>query len=102
MMEALPNIPLAQWPTFVEELGEKPFRAAQLAEWIFQRRAKGFDEMSNLPSGFRAKLAERFFIRSLVLVRQETSKQDGTTRLFFKTRDGGDVSCVFLPFEERR
>ena len=58
--------------------------------------------MTNLPAGFRSKLEENYRVRSMELDHARTSKMDGTTRYFFKTHDGNMVTCVYLPFEERR
>ena len=40
---------LAELKTEMEEMGEKPFRAVQLYEWMHCKLARGFDEMTNLP-----------------------------------------------------
>ena len=43
-------------------LGEKPFRAKQLWHWIYHRGLRGFEAMTSLAKGLRAKLAERYVI----------------------------------------
>src|SRR5881394_875268 len=93
---------MADWPQLLEELGEPSFRAGQLAEWIFVKRATSFDKMSNLSASLRTKLAEKFTVRSLEIDSAKTSTIDGTTRYFYKTQDGQIVSCVYLPFEDRQ
>lgn len=102
MKSSLLDTPLAEWPTLVAELGEQPFRAGQLAEWIFKKRAKNFSQMSTLPAAFRQKMEQVYRIRSLEIDHARTSEIDGTTRYFFNTLDGQKVSCVYLPFENRR
>jgi 23S rRNA (adenine2503-C2)-methyltransferase len=44
--------------TYVASLGEKPFRARQLAHWMHQRGAADFDAMTDLAKSLRSKLAE--------------------------------------------
>lgn len=100
--EFLLDIPISDWPQLVEDLGDKPFRAAQLVEWVFKKRAQSFAEMSNLPSALRHGLSDRYDIYPLVIDRAETSEIDKTTRYTFKTVDEEAVACVFLPFEDRR
>ena len=100
--KCLLNVAMAEWPALVTELGEQPFRAGQLAEWIFKKRVTSFSKMSTLPAAFRAKLESAYTIRSLELDHANTSEADGTTRYFFKTEDDQKFSCVYLPFEERR
>ena len=76
---------------WLDRLGEKPFRAGQLAEWIFKKRATSFEAMTDLPAAFRKALAEKFKVRSLEIDSAKTSDLDGTTRYFFKTADGAVV-----------
>ena len=59
------DVPMADWPKLLEDMGEQTFRAGQLAEWIFVKRATEFEKMSNLPAPLRAKLTEKYTVRSL-------------------------------------
>jgi 23S rRNA (adenine2503-C2)-methyltransferase len=86
----------------VESFGEPAFRAQQLADWVFKKRAKTYGEMTNLTANLRQKLEASHALRSLAVDRVVTSQQDGTSRYFFKTHDNQTVSCVYLPFENRR
>ncbi len=95
------DIPISEWPSLMSELGDKPFRAGQILEWIFKKRATSFSQMSNLSAALREKLEQKFTVRSLMIDNAATSQIDGTTRYFFKTQDGETVSCVYLPFENR-
>jgi hypothetical protein len=40
------------------ERGEKPFRAKQILDWVYKKRARSWDEMTNLPKALRAWLDE--------------------------------------------
>ena len=101
MKESLLDVPFAEWPDRLVELGEKPFRAEQLRGWIFEKRAFHFSEMTTLPAPLRAKLEERYVLRTLAIDRVEKSRVDGTARFFFRASDGKETSCVYLPFEDR-
>lgn len=46
--------------TVMEELGEKPFKAKQLYEWIHKKTADSYEEMTNLSKSLREKLAEKY------------------------------------------
>lgn len=96
------EIPLSEWPGLVEKLGEPAFRAKQLTEWVFQKRANSFSEMSSLPAPFRKNLEDSYDIHTLLMDKAQTSQLDGTTRYTFRTFDDKIVSCVYLPFEDRR
>ena len=43
---------------FFVSIGEKPFRAKQVYQWMHEKQADGFDEMSNLSKNLREKLSE--------------------------------------------
>lgn len=58
----------------VGEVGEKPYRAKQLWEWLWKKKARAFEDMSGiLPKAFREKLAERTLFRPLTLVEEQLS-----------------------------
>jgi 23S rRNA (adenine2503-C2)-methyltransferase len=44
------------------EMGEKPFRAKQVWQWLYVQGVRTFDEMTNLSKDLRAKLAENFIL----------------------------------------
>ena len=84
----------------VAELGEKPYRAAQVWEWLWKTHAPSIEGMSNLSKDFRAKLAERAVMRPLTIVEQQKST-DGTIKCAFRTWDGHIVEGVMIPTEKR-
>ena len=81
-------------------LGEKPFRAKQIWNWIFARGVKSFDEMSNVSKEMREKLAAGF-----ALDRPQISKDilstDGTRKWLVRFPDCKEVEVVFIPEETR-
>ena len=84
----------------VAELGEKPYRAAQVWEWLWKKHAPSIDAMSNLSKAFRAQLSERAVLRPLVLAEQQKST-DGTIKCAFRTWDGHVVEGVLIPTPTR-
>ena len=84
----------------VAELGEKPYRAAQVWEWLWKKFPTGIEGMSNLSKAFRQQLAERAVLRPLVLAEQQKSS-DGTIKCAFRTWDGHIVEGVLIPTETR-
>lgn len=95
------DVRFQDWADTVASMGEKPFRAAQIAEWVFKKRVDGFAEMSDLPKAFRDKMSAAYTLHALAVDDVNKSAVDGTTRYIFKTTDGRPVSCVYLPFESR-
>ena len=82
-------------------IGEPKFRAKQLHEWLWQKHAHNFDDMSNLSKGLRAKLNQEFVLPALTIDASQHS-DDGTVKSRFKTHDGHLIEGVLIPTEERK
>lgn len=80
-------------------LGEKPFRAKQTYEWMHQRLARSFDEMTNLSRDFRNQCKERYEYTALEIVRVQESKLDGTRKYLFGLKDGNLVESVWMKYK---
>lgn len=93
------SLTYAQVAQEIEAMGEKKFRAQQLYEWMHQRLARSFDEMSNLPAALRRTLAERCRYTSLRLLREQTSQIDGTKKFLFELWDGNVVESVWMRYK---
>ncbi len=50
-------------------LGEKAFRGKQLFQWVHEKQADDFDEMTNLSAAFREKLKENYCISGYFALR---------------------------------
>src|SRR5690625_296314 len=81
---------LRQW---LEEQGEKSFRAGQIFDWLYVKRARSFDEMTNLSKGLRQLLSEHFAIEGLQVITQQESS-DGTIKFLFSLHDGHAIETV--------
>jgi 23S rRNA (adenine2503-C2)-methyltransferase len=85
---------------FFGELGEKPFRATQLLQWIHQRGVSDFDSMTDLSKLLRAKLAAVAEIRAPEIVTEQQAT-DGTRKWLLRLDDGNCVETVFIPEADR-
>lgn len=81
-------------------LGEPRYRANQIFKAIHQRRLGSFEEITDLPKKFRAKLEEAAEVSRLTVESRYVST-DGTRRYLMKTADGYPVETVFIPSEGR-
>lgn len=81
--------------------GIQKFRARQIVHWIFGKRARGFDEMTDLPLDLRSRLSAEYDLFSTSVARRETSS-DGTEKLLIRLRDNLHVECVLLRDGSRR
>ncbi|RFU68808.1 23S rRNA (adenine(2503)-C(2))-methyltransferase RlmN [Bacillus sp. V59.32b] len=86
---------IQEWLT---ETGEKAFRANQIFEWLYKKRVKSFEDMSNLSKSLRDKLESGFTITTLKTLIQQTSK-DGTMKFLFELHDGSSIETVLMRHE---
>ncbi|HMM78976.1 MAG TPA: 23S rRNA (adenine(2503)-C(2))-methyltransferase RlmN [Pyrinomonadaceae bacterium] len=90
----------AELSELVTGLGEPKYRADQVFRAVHEQRLRSFDEITNLPKAFRAKLAEVAEI-SQMSVESRFVSVDGTHRYLMKTAAGRPVETVYLPTENR-
>jgi 23S rRNA (adenine2503-C2)-methyltransferase len=85
---------------FFETHGEKAFRAKQVYQWLWQKSASSFDEMTNLSKSTRSLLEAHFTFKLLEVDLMQRSK-DGTIKNAVKLHDGAMVESVLIPTEKR-
>ena len=83
------------------ERGHRPFHAAQVYRWVFEKRAEGFDSMSDLPKGLRRDLDEEWTVFATIPVDHHIAR-DGTGKLLLQCPDGRKVECVLMAEDDRR
>ena len=81
------------------QLGEKPFRAKQIWQWLYVQGVRSFAEMTNLSKDLRAKLAENFILSRPKIVTEQISA-DKTHKWLLEFSDGQRVETVFIPEDE--
>ncbi|MCW4642754.1 23S rRNA (adenine(2503)-C(2))-methyltransferase RlmN [Bacillus safensis] len=97
-MPSIYSFELHEMKEWLKEQGEKPFRAAQIFEWLYEKRVTSFDDMSNLSKNLREKLKNQFAITTLKTVIKQTS-QDGTIKFLFELHDGYTIETVLMRHE---
>ncbi len=80
------------------ELGEKPFRARQVLNWLYKQRVGSISEMTDLSKALRDRLSQAASLHHLEPAQIETS-QDGTRKLLFELAGGARVESVLIPEE---
>lgn len=85
---------------YFENIAEKKFRAKQVYEWIWQKGALSFADMTNLSKELRQRLGENFTLPALTIDATQYSA-DGTIKTRFKTWDNHLVEGVLIPTESR-
>jgi len=95
------HLGLNELEKYFAESGEKKFRAKQVWEWLWQKNAYSFEEMTNLSKELRIKLAENFSLPALKIDATQYST-DGTIKSRFKTYEGHLVEGVLIPTDDRK
>lgn len=82
------------------DTGQPRFRAKQLERWLYQRAARSFAEMTDLPAGLRETLASRLALPFPETVARQESV-DGTRKYLLRLSDGQEIETVGLPTDDR-
>lgn len=80
------------------KLGEKPFRAKQIYQWLHEKLVTDFEQMTNLSAALREKLAGAFRITALQAVEERVSQVDGTRKYLFRLYDGNVIESVWMQY----
>lgn len=79
-------------------LGEKPFRAKQLYDWLHVKLVTDFDQMSTLSKSLRERLKEHYSVTALKVVGERISAVDGTRKYLFGLEDGNVIESVWMKY----
>ncbi len=94
------QLTLPELEDFFQTVNEKKFRAKQVWEWLWQKHAHSFADMTNLSKELREKLGQYFSLPALAVDAVQLSS-DGTVKSRFKTHEGHLCEGVLIPTESR-
>ena len=99
-MQNIRHLTQEQLTDTLKSMNEPSFRAKQVWEWLWQKNAASFADMSNLPKALREKLGAEFTLPSL---RMDTIQKslDGTIKSRFRTHEGHAIEGVLIPTDTR-
>jgi 23S rRNA (adenine2503-C2)-methyltransferase len=95
------HLSLSELENYFTTIGQPKFRVKQVHEWLWQKHAHSFDDMTNLSKDLRNKLASEFTLPALRVETVQNS-EDGTIKSRFKTSDGHMIEGVLIPTEARK
>ena len=81
---------------WLQESGAPPYRAGQLLEWVYAKRAASFDDMLNLPKPLRDALAAAFVLDPLACVHVASADRGATRKFLFELTDGARIESVSM------
>jgi len=93
-LHALARLP-DDWKQLLESLGERPYRAKQILNWIYQQRELDVQKMTNLPAALREQLKP--YVQPLASVEMVKRASDGTRKLLLQLDHKTRVECVLIP-----
>lgn len=94
------GLTLNQLKDIAAENGLPKFTGTQICEWIYHKRAKSIDEMTNISKIGRQKLAQKYCV-GLEPPIAEAISVDGTAKYLFRGAPGRDVEAVYIPDKDR-
>lgn len=83
----------------VAEMGEKPFRAKQIYDWLHVKRITDFAQMSNISAQFREELSRKYCLNSLKIKKRLVSKIDNTVKYLYGLPDGEAIESVLMEYK---
>lgn len=96
----LKALSFSELEAFVKSLGWPKYRAKQIAQWIYQKKAEDFSQMTNLSKADRDLLEEHAFIGQLKVANIQQSV-DGTQKYLLELADGMRIEAVLIPDSRR-
>jgi 23S rRNA (adenine2503-C2)-methyltransferase len=90
------DLTLERLTAWLKGHGEPPFRARQIFQWLYQRKVRSFDDMTNVSKPLLRLLTEHFAIGGF---ETDTVAESGdTSRKFaFRLADGKRIESVLMP-----
>lgn len=81
----------------IKQMGEKPYRAEQIFQWLYVEKVKSFDDMTNLSLALREKLKQHYTICNFQILKKQESK-DGTKKYLLDVLDGNAIETVLMEY----
>lgn len=101
-MKEICSFSLEELKIWMTENGEKPFRAAQIFDWMYIKDALSFEGMTNVSKELRAKLADQFSFPVIKLLRTLESEDLETIKFLWELPDQRRVESVLIMSGDRR
>ena len=94
------HLTLSELEQYFITIGDQKFRTKQVWEWLWQKGAQSFSDMTNLSKELRQKLSDNFSLPALTIDSTQYAA-DGTVKSGFKTHEGHLCEGVLIPTESR-
>lgn len=92
------SLTLSELTQFLEDMGQKKFRAKQLYSWMHEHLIEDFDQATNLPKSLIEELKEKCRLTALVVRQEQISKIDYTRKYLFELYDRNMIESVLMRY----
>ncbi|MBR2618279.1 MAG: 23S rRNA (adenine(2503)-C(2))-methyltransferase RlmN [Paludibacteraceae bacterium] len=99
-MKTLLGSTLAELKGIVSQYGLPAFTAKQIADWLYKKRIRSIDEMTNLSQKARIALSKEYTVGA-TLPAQTVTSADGTEKYLFEVGDKRYIESVLIPEKDR-
>ena len=96
-MQTIYDLPLSAMEEMLKAHGQKPYRAKQLYNWLYRKRAESFEEMSDLPAALIGELSQEYQLMPVKLLDKQVAR-DRTAKYLFELEDGATIETVLMHF----
>ncbi len=98
--ENIKSLPLPELSSRLKEMEIEKYRLQQVIQWLYQKDAADFSQMTNLAKNLRENLSKVFFIERLQFESEQISS-DGTRKYLIRLHDHETIESVLIPSENR-
>lgn len=93
-MKDIYSLDIEEAKNYFLSIGEKPFKASQVFDWLYKKRVSSFIEMTNLSKELIRKLEQDFFFGDLSILKKQEGKD--VCKYLFKLSDDEKVEAVIM------
>ena len=97
-MKNLYNYTMEELQNEMVLLNQKPYRASQIYSWLYQKRVKNIDDMSDISASFREVLKNEYSIKLPNVIKEQVS-YDGTVKMLLELSDASCVETVLMRYD---
>ena len=97
-MENIYNYRLEELKEYFKNINEKEFKATQVYEWLYKKRVKSFDEMTNIKKEVIEKLKQDFSIEPLKILKKQIDTD--VCKYLFELEDKNKIEAVLMKVED--
>lgn len=93
-MRNIYDLTLKEFEDYFISIGDKKFRAIQVYDFLYKKRVKSIDEMTNIGNNIKERLKNDFDMFKIKLILKQSDKD--VSKYLFELSDGGRIESVLM------